>query len=87
MSDEDGRGAGGLEDVAHFQRQALAQFDVEVGEGLVEQQQARLGRQCPGEGDALLLAARKFVRKLVVLTGQADQLKQFGDALPAFRRG
>jgi hypothetical protein len=33
----------GLEDVAHLAREALAQVDVEVREGLVEQQQAGLG--------------------------------------------
>ena len=58
-----------LDDVAHFQRQPLAQFDVEVGEGLVEQQQPRSGRQRAGQRDALLLAAGEFVRELAALAG------------------
>ncbi len=37
--------------------QALAQVGIEAGKGFVEQQQARFGHQCAGEGDPLLFAA------------------------------
>ena len=51
-----------LEDVAHFEAQALAQVDVEVGERLVEQQQLGPRRERARERDALLLAAGELVR-------------------------
>ena len=63
-----------LEDLAHFQAQPLAQVDVEVGEGLVEQQQLRPRRERARERDALLLAAGKLVRVAA------------GGALPCRRR-
>jgi hypothetical protein len=66
----------GLEDLAHFQRQALAQVDVEVGEGFVEQDQLRTRRQGAGERDALLLATGEFVRIAVALATQADRGEQ-----------
>ena len=59
---QDRRGAARLDDVAHFERQALAQIDVEVGERLVEQQQIGLRRERAGERHALLLAAGELVR-------------------------
>jgi hypothetical protein len=75
------RGGGfALEDVAHLERQAFAQFDVEVGERLVHQDQARPRRQGAGQRHALLLAAGELVRELVGVAGQADQFEQFGDA-------
>ena len=62
---EDRGGAARLEDVAHLERQALAQVDVEVGERLVEQQQLRARRERARERDALLLPAGELVRVLV----------------------
>ena len=62
VRDKERRGPCRLEDGAQLVRQALAQFHVEVGKGLVEQQQARLGCQCACQGHALLLAARELVR-------------------------
>ena len=55
---DDERGGGfALEDVAYLDRQAFAQFHVEVGERLVHQDQARPRRQRARKRDALLLAA------------------------------
>ena len=48
MGDQNGAGATGLEDVAHLMTEAAAQFAIEVGEGLIEQQQLRFG--CQGAG-------------------------------------
>jgi hypothetical protein len=86
VRDQDRRHPGAFEDVAHFQRQAFAQFDVEVGKGLVEQQQVRLRRQGAGQGHALLLATRKFVRIAFASIAQADQFEHFFDASPSRRR-
>ena len=69
-----------LEDFPDFDREPLAQADVEVGEGLVEQDQRRSRGQCAGQGDALLLAAGQLVRVLVAMPGQADGGEQLADA-------
>ena len=76
VSDKDGGHALALQDLAHFQRKALAQVDVEVGEGLVEQYQFRLRRQCAGQCDTLLLAAGEFMRILRSLAGKANRVEQ-----------
>src|SRR5690349_2706262 len=39
----------------------LAQFGVQIGQGLVEEDYRRLVNQCARYGDALLLSARKLV--------------------------
>jgi hypothetical protein len=46
----------------------------------VQQQQAGTGRQCAGQGDALLLAAGKLVGIGLGFVGQAHQFQHFGDA-------
>ncbi len=78
MGDEHGAGAAGLEDLAHLGRQALAQVDVEVGEGLVHQHQRRPRRERAAERDALLLAARQLVRIALRVRRQADQGEHLG---------
>ena len=67
------RGVGRLEDAAHLVGEPLAQVNIEVGERLVEQQQAWLGCQGSGQGHALLLPAREFMCEAALLAGQADQ--------------
>ncbi len=69
-----------LEDFPDFERQALAQADVEVGERFVEQDQFGARRQRAGQRDTLLLAAGKLVRILVALAVQADRGEQLADA-------
>ncbi|MNZ92751.1 hypothetical protein D3C78_1117860 [compost metagenome] len=82
MGDQDGAGAARLEDLAHLVAEAAAQLDVEVGEGLVEQQQARLRRQRAGQGHALLLAAGQFMGIALAQGAEIDQLEHLGgDAL------
>ena len=80
VRDEDRGGAGLLEDVTHFEREPLAQLDIEIREWLVKQQQMRARGQRAGERDALLLAAREFVWILATLPGEPDQREQFVDA-------
>jgi hypothetical protein len=71
----------GLEDVANLMAELAAQFTIEVGERLVEQQQLRLRRQGAGQGDTLLLAAGKLMREALAEVFQVDQFQQlFGDA-------
>ncbi|MNC34859.1 hypothetical protein D3C75_833160 [compost metagenome] len=82
VGDQDGAGAARFEYLADLLAEAAAQFDVEVGERLIEQQQARFGGQCAGQGDALLLAAGQLVRVALAQRPQLDQLEHlFGDAL------
>jgi hypothetical protein len=72
--------AGLLEDRSQLLGQALAQVDVEAGEGLVEQQQARRRRQRARQRDALLLPPGQLVRRAPPGVGQSDQRQQLGDA-------
>ena len=75
MGDEQRRGAGVLQDRAHLVGQAFAQVDVEVGEGLVQQQQLRRRRQRARQRDALLLPARQLVRRTLRGMAQPDQIE------------
>jgi hypothetical protein len=84
---EDGRRVLLLEDVTHLQAQALAQIDVEVGEGLVHEQQLRARRQRTRQRDALLLAAGELVRIAIRRALHADGPEQLADARGARRRG
>jgi hypothetical protein len=61
--------------------------DIEVGEGLVEQDQLGARRQRAGQRHALLLAAGELMRKLVALAVQADRGQQLADALRGRPRG
>ena len=70
MGHEQRRGLRRLQDGAHFVRQALAQVHVEVGKRLVQQQQARLGRQRSGQRHALLLATGEFMRIALLGAGE-----------------
>jgi len=49
-------------DPADLQPHVLAQPGVQVRQRLVQQQHSRLGDQCPGQRDPLLLTAGKLVR-------------------------
>ena len=53
-----------LENTAYLKRQALAQVDIQIGEGLVEQDQLRARGEGTGYRDTLLLSAGELVRKL-----------------------
>ena len=71
---------------AHLLRQAFAQVDVQAGEGLVQQQQARLRRQRARQRHALLLAARQLVRRAPGGVRQAHQVQHLLHALRRARR-
>ena len=66
VSDKQSRHPEPLDDVAQFLPHFLAQFGVEIGERLVEQQHTRLGNQCTGERQPLLLAAGEIGRRALL---------------------
>ena len=75
------RGAGRLQNAAHFVRQAFAQLHVQVGEGLIEQHQLGARRERPCQGYALLLPARKFVGIAPLAARHSNQCQHLGNAL------
>ncbi len=77
--EHDGRAERGQE-LLDLEAQAVAQARVERRERLVEQDQARLGRQGPRDGHALLLPAGELVRPAMAEPAQADQLEQLAHA-------
>ena len=79
VGDEDGSGAGGGEDLADLATHPAAQVGVEVGEGLVEQDDGGGGGQRPGEGDPLLLAPGEVAGQAVLEPGEPDQVDDVGD--------
>ncbi len=80
VGDKQRRGAGRFEDASHLVGQAFAQVDIQVGKRFIEQQQAWLGCQRPGQRHTLLLAAREFMGKAVFLPLQPHQRQHFGHA-------
>ena len=50
-------------------------------ERLVEEEESRLGRECPSERDALLLAARERSDGAPLEAGEPDELEELGRAL------
>ncbi len=71
-----------LEDFTYFERQALAQVDVQIRERFVKQDQLWARSQCARQCDTLLLAAREFMRIMATLAIQADSGQQFGHPAP-----
>ena len=69
---EQRRRAGRPQHVDDVGAQPRPQVRIEAGERFVEQHQPRLGRQRPGQGDALALAAGQLVRVAVTVAGQPD---------------
>ena len=67
----------GAEEVEHF----AGRLGIEVGGGLVGDDQRRLADECPRNGDTLLLAAGEFVRPVVTPLGEANQVDGLGRGL------
>ena len=83
VGDDDEAGAGFLQ-VAHHVEHLGGEFRGQGARGLVEQQQARPGRERPGYGDALLLAAGQLSRPLGRGIGQAEAFQQIVGAVGRF---
>ena len=72
MGDDDGGGAEVAQKRRGFPADGVAQALVEVGEGLVHQEQRRLRGKGAGKGYALLLAARQHVRVTILEMADAE---------------
>src|SRR5690606_36662738 len=85
VRDEDRRDPDRALDDADRAPELVADLRVERAERLVEQQHARLMRERPGDGDALLLAARELRRQTLAEPLQRYELEELFPALPPFR--
>ncbi len=83
---QQGRHPAALQQLAQLLLQLAAQVGVLGGEGLIQQQQLRLDRQGPHQGDALLLPARELPRISVRFLQQAHPLQQPGHPPAPLRR-
>ena len=80
VGDQDGRAAALLEYAAHLLREPLAQLNIQIAKGFVEQQQARPRGQRTRQRNALLLSTRDLVRIALAAAGETYQVEQFIDA-------
>ena len=81
VADEDVGDAGALADVGEQVEDLRLDRDVERGDGLVEDDHARLGRERAGDRDALALAARQRARQRARLAlVEPDELAQLAHA-------
>ena len=79
MGDEDRGQSEPLLQFAQLAADLDPQLGIEIGKGLVEQQQFRLDRDGARERDALLLSAGKLRRAALAEPGQSDEFKGGGD--------
>ena len=87
MRDQQGGHPHAFQHLGELDAQARAQRDVERRQRLVEQQQVRARRQCPGQGDALALAARQVARQRIAQGPQVESVEQRLDVRQVGRRG
>jgi hypothetical protein len=80
VGDIEGRGAAGLLHVADQPAHVVTQAGVEIGQGLVEQQEPRLDDQRAGQRHALLLAARQLARQAVLEPDKLHLLEHLAHA-------
>jgi len=65
----------------------VAVLGIQVSGGLVGQEHGGVSRKGPGDGDALLLAARKLGRQVFRAVAHANLFQGLGRALPPLRGG
>jgi hypothetical protein len=87
VGDDDEGDADLVLDVHQLELGLLAQLLVERRQRLVQQQQLRLLRQRPGQGDALALAAGQLVRLARAEALQLHQLQELGHPVAPLGRG
>ena len=80
MRDDQECRADPLLNTGQFEPGFLAQFAVERGQRLVEEQELRHLRQGAGQRDALLLPAGEFVRAPPLVSRHLDQSQHLGDS-------
>src|SRR5690606_7509898 len=86
VRDEDRRDVDRTLNVTDRAAQLVANFRVERAERLVEQEHPRLVRERTGDGDALLLAARKLRRQTLAEPLQGYELEELFPARAPFGR-
>ncbi len=79
VGDEDRGGSGFDQDRAHLSPHPIPLGGIEVGEGLVQQDDLGLGCQRPGQSDPLLLAPGQFVGHAPGEPAEAHQAEDLGD--------
>ena len=84
VRDVNGREFELLADAANFRAHLKAEFGIEIGERLVEQQAARPDDERAGERDALLLAAGELIGFAVGVGAHAHGLERLAGAAPDF---
>ena len=72
MGDEDEGDAGPVLDFLQFRAHMLAQFQIQRGQRLIQQQDRGFDGERTGDGHALLLAAGQFRRGFLLMPFQAD---------------
>src|SRR5262249_25581888 len=82
VGDEDRRGTGGAQDLLDLVPHLGPEVGVQVGKGLVQEDQRRRQRPRPGDCDPLLLTPRELVRIAVGGVRQVDQVEHARDPLP-----
>src|SRR4051812_20660197 len=75
MRDKEDRGAGRAPDLPQLALHGATCLSIERAEGLIHEQHLGLVGERARNLDALLHAARQFRRVLVLLAGEADELK------------
>src|SRR6476659_811250 len=86
VADEDVSEAKSLLQILKQVQDLTADRDVEGGHRLVADDQLRLHRQCTGDGNALALAAREFVRIALDMLGlEPDDAQQIANTLAPAR--
>jgi hypothetical protein len=66
-------------ELAHLAPHLLAELRVQVGKGLVEEEDPRLRDDGTGKRNALLLTAGELLRRSVLQPGQLDELQDVAD--------
>jgi len=83
MRHEQGSLAEPLENVADLLAQLAAQGGIEVGKGLIEEKQLRLGSEGPGKSETLPFTSGEFVGKTLFFPRKADKLETGADTIGA----
>ena len=87
MSNKDRGGSLRTQQVSSQGAEIFPEFDIEITEGFVEEEQARSRRERPGERDALGFPPGEFTGKPLGESRETDLPEEFLDPFPTFRTG
>jgi len=82
VCDEHRGGSSVAQDVAHLTADTDPEFRIKVGERLVHEQDARLGRKGPSQGHSLLLPTGKILGHAIPETPETNEFERFIDPPP-----